>query len=215
VRALAAALVAVIAAVTAAGATAGEPQKRIKPADQARARAIALKRADFGPGWSVDTSGGTSSSGPRCSYYNPDQSDLVQTGDFDSPDFVRRDGSFASSMVGIFQTAGMASAAYRRVVRPELPRCVAELFAKGIGNPKAVKILSAGPLAFPAYRDRSAAYRLLSSVKTSAGTLRVVLDLVVLNRGRADVVMLFLGIGKPLPAALERAAVARVAGRMG
>jgi hypothetical protein len=192
----------------------GDPQKKITPAGQARAKSAAITSADVGAGWKAETSPSSNESDPRCSYYNPDQSDLVEIGDFDSPNFSLRNGTFVSSTTGVFKTAAMAKKGYERVVRPELPKCLAELFAKGTGNPKAVKILSTGKLAFPSYRDRSNAYRVSMTVNTSSGKVPVTMDVVLINRGQIDVAMIFFGVVQPLPAAFERAVAGKVAARM-
>ena len=85
-------------------------------------------------------------SNPRCSTYNPDQSDLVEIGDYDSPDFSRPDGTFVSSTTGVFKTAAMARTGYARVAVPALPHCFAEIFKKGITKPSSATIFSSGPL---------------------------------------------------------------------
>jgi hypothetical protein len=72
----------------------GHPQKKLTKAGQARARAARLRLAYFPPGWTEkphQKSAGDSD--PRCSYYNPEQSDLVEIGEYDSPDFQLSDGS--------------------------------------------------------------------------------------------------------------------------
>ena len=71
-----------------------------------------------------------------------------------------------------------------------------------------------GPIAFPKAGDRSNAYRLVASVKTPTVTLPVTADIVLFNKGRTDVAMIFLGIARPLPASLEQTAVARVLSRV-
>jgi hypothetical protein len=205
-----AALAGTFAAVALAGP--GDPQKKPTAADQARARAIVLSRADLGAGWRRDTSSG-SGSRPRCSFYNPDQSDLVETGHAETS-FRRGNTNFVTSSVGIFRTVAQAKTAYRRVVRPELPRCLAEIFAKGTGNPKAVRILSAGPLPFPGFGDRSNAYRLRATYTTSSATIPVTLDTVLINRGRSDVLLGFIGIGPPAASSLERFLSGKVAARL-
>ncbi|HZQ65054.1 MAG TPA: hypothetical protein VFA66_07505 [Gaiellaceae bacterium] len=207
-------LIGAIAAVLVPAALAanGDPQKKLTKADQARARAASLRLGDFPAGWRAERSP-SSSSEPRCSNYNPDQSDLVETGDYDSPDFTRADGSFVSSSTGVFRTARMARTAYARVVRPELPDCFAELFRKGTGNPKAVKILGSGTLAFPAYGDRSNAYRLRATYTAQGQTVGLTIDIVVFNQGRVDVATIFLGLGRPLPTAFERSLIDRLAAR--
>jgi hypothetical protein len=210
--ALIGALVAVL--VPTALAANGDPQRKLTKADQARARKASLTLADFGAGWKAAPSASKDDqSSPRCSNYNPDQSDLVETGNYDSPDFTRTDGSFVSVSTGVFRTVGMARTGYARVAMPALPLCFAEIFRKGTGNPKAVKILSSGPLVFPRHGDRSNAYRLTATYTVQGQTVPLAIDLVLFNKGRTDVAIIFLGIGRPLPASLERSLTDRVAAR--
>jgi hypothetical protein len=203
-----------VAAVLAGSAFAaqGDPQKKITKAGQARARAASHTLADVGRGWKSEPAN-KKESNPRCSTYNPDQSDLVEIGDYDSPEFGRSDGTFISSTTGVFKTAAMARTAYARVAVPALPRCFAEIFKKAITKPSSATIFSAGPLTFPKYGDRSNAYRITSSVKTPSGRARATIDLVVFNRGQVDVAIIFVAINQALPASLEQSLVAKVAAR--
>lgn len=199
--------------VPAALAANGQPQRQYTRADQARARSVAIFASDLGAGWKSQRSAGSDTGSPRCSSYNPDQSDLVETGKYDSPDFTRPDGTFVSSTTGIFRTVAMAQRGYARVAVPAIAACFGELFRKGTGNPKAVKILGSGPVGFPRLGDRSNAYRLSATYATQGTALPVTIDLVLFNRGRIDVAMIFLGVGRPLPASLEHGIAARVAAR--
>jgi hypothetical protein len=199
-------------AVPAALASNGDPQKRLTKADQAKARAIVLRRSDFPAGWVGKPNTNTSQDNPRCSTYNPDQSDLVETGDVDSPDFTRADGSFVSSSVGIFKTAAMAKTGYARVARPELASCFGELFKKGAA-PAKVQLLHVGALPFRRLRDRANAYRLTANVTLQGTTIPVAIDIVTFNRGRVDAAMIFLGIRGPLQSSFEQSLAARVAAR--
>lgn len=207
-------LVVAAVAVGAALAAPGDPQKKLTKADQARARAASIRLADLGAGWKSVPSGNKDSGNPRCSNYNPDQSDLVETGDYDSPDFTRTDGSFVSSTTGVFRTAQMARTGYGRVAVPALASCFAELFQKQAVKPNTIQILGTGPLAFPALGDRSAAYRVTMTYKTRKASVPFTTDLVVFDKGRTDVALIFLGIAQPLPAAAERALAARVVSRV-
>jgi hypothetical protein len=191
----------------------GDPQRKPTKADTARARAVSLRLADLGAGWKSEPSSKKDESSPRCSTYNPDQSDLVETGKYDSPDFSRADGTFVSSSTGVFRTAAMARTGYARVAVPQLPHCFAEIFKKGIKAPSSATIFSAGPLAFSHFGDRSNAYRVRSSVKTPSGRVSATIDLVLFNRGRTDVALIFLGIGQPLPVSFEQSLVAKVAAK--
>jgi hypothetical protein len=190
----------------------GEPQKQLTKAGQAKAKAIALHKADFPAGWVGKPNTNTSQGSPRCSTYNPDQSDLIENGDYDSPDFSRADGSFVSSSVGVFKTLKMARTGYARVARPELASCFGELFKKGAA-PAKVQLLHVGTLGFRRLGDRSNAYRLTANVTVQNTTLPVAIDIVTFSRGRVDVAMIFLGIRAPLPASFEQALAGKVAAR--
>lgn len=205
------ALVAVVL-VPVALAAPGEPQKRLTKADQAKAHAIALHRSDFPAGWVAKPNTNTSQGSPRCSTYNPDQSDLIETGDVDSPDFSRADGSFVSSSVGLFKTVKMARTGYARVARPGLASCFGELFKKG-AVPAKVQLLHVGALPFRRLGDRSNAYLLTANVTYQGTTVPVAIDIVVFNRGRVVAAMIFLGIRSPLPSSFVQSLAARVAGR--
>jgi hypothetical protein len=193
----------------------GDPQKKITAAGQARAKAVALKQTDFPAAWVQQPvpKNKKSESNPRCSYYNPDNSDLVEIGDYDSPDFNRADGSSISSSTGVFRTVRMAKTAYRRLAVPLLGKCFAEIFRKGITAPNSVTVFSSGMLQFPHFGDQSHAYRILASVKTPSARARVALDVVLLNKGAIDVAVIMLGIGGPLPPSLETSLVGKLAAR--
>jgi hypothetical protein len=207
-------LVALGLCVPVALAAKGDPQKKITKAGQARAIAAGLQRADFPAGWKQGPPKPkkNNEADPRCSYYNPDQSDLVENGDYDSPDFDLADGSSVSSSTGVFQSVQMAKTAYSRVAQPALAKCLAELFKKGAGAAKTT-IFSSGPLRFPSYGDRSNAFRIVASVKAPTARVRVALDVFLFNHGAIDVAVLALGIGHPLPIALEQSLVAKLAAR--
>jgi hypothetical protein len=191
----------------------GEPQRKLTKAGQARARAAALQRSDFPAGWTQHPARKTNGqSDPRCSFYNPDQSDLVEIGKYDSPDFAQPDGSTISSTTGVFRSIRMAKTAYARVARPELAKCLAELFKQGAGAAN-TRIFSAARLKFPSYGDRSDAFRIVASVKAPAARVRVYLDAFFVNRGAIDVAVLGVGVRRPLPVALEQRLVASLAQR--
>jgi hypothetical protein len=57
------------------------------------------------------------------------------------------------------------------------------------------------------------ANRLTARFTVQAQTVPLVVDLVLFNRGRVNVVLIFLGVGEPLPGSVERSLVSRVAAR--
>jgi len=204
------------AAVTAVAVAAPskEPKKVIKPAVQARAKRISVQLKDLpGSGWKVKPSKPDQSS-PHCSYYNPDQSKLTENADYTSPDFTKADGTYVSSSIGIFVSAAQGKTAFAAVVQPLLPRCLAEFVVKS-GKTGQIKVRSAAALAFAAYGDKSAAYRVAFSVKSGKNLVPATIDLVAINKGAVDAVVFFGSIGAPPSAQFERKIVATVAGRIG
>jgi hypothetical protein len=192
----------------------GDPQKKLTKAGQARAVVASLHRADFPPtGWQQQRKqpNKKDESNPRCSFYNPDQSDLVEIGSYDSPDFDQSDGSSISSSTGVFKSVAMGKTAYARVAKPALAKCLAELFKKGAGVTKTT-IFSSGPLKFRSYGDRSVAYRVVASVKTPT-PVRAYLDVILVNKGATDIAFLGLGIQNPLSTVLEQSLVGKVVSR--
>jgi hypothetical protein len=190
----------------------GDPQKKLTAAGQAWAKKASLRPGDL-PGWrATPHKKANDESEPRCSYYNPDQSDLVEVGDYDSPDFDRANGSSISVSTGVFRSVQMAKAAYGRVAQPALAKCLAELFKKGAGATRTT-IFSSGRLQFPSYGDRSDAFRIVASLRAPTARVRVYLDVFLVNKGAVDIAMLALGISSPLPSGLEQSLVARLAAR--
>lgn len=207
-------VVAAAAVAAAAGASGKEPRKVIKPAAQARAKRIAVHLSDLpGSGWKAEPSK-PDQSNPHCSYYDPDESKLTENGDYTSPDFTRPDGTYASSTVGVFVSAKQAKTAFAAVVRPLLPRCLGQIVA-GSGKPGEITVGSAGTLAFPRFGDRSAAFRVVFSVRSGTTRVRATIDIVAVNRGAVDAAVFFGGLGGGVSPSLEHSVVGAVTRRIG
>jgi len=192
-----------------------EPKKKIVPAVQAKAKLVNVRLSDLPKaGWTAKPPSKSDDSSPRCSYYNPDQSDLTENGDADAPQFTLASGSYITSTTGIFQTAPQGRTAYTRVVQPALPKCLGEIFRKGTGQAANVTIVSAGPMKFPHLAERSNAYRIAADFKVQSNVVHVFVDVVVMNRGKVDVVVFFAGIGGSFNATVEQSVAAHVAARM-
>jgi len=216
VRVLAGCVVVLLAAgVAPATAAAGprDPKRELRPAEQALAKRIVLRASDLpGSGWHASRSS-PSSSGFSCPGFEPDMSDLTEYGHASSPDFDRPD-AYVSSNAGVFSTAAQGRTAYGRVARPGLADCLSRVFAQGIGGQAKVAIVAKGRLAFPGLGDRSSAYRLVVRVTSGKQTVGAWLDVVLLNRARVDVAMIFVGIGRPFAAADEQRLARTVTGRI-
>ena len=130
-------------------------------------------------------------------------------------DYSREDGLYVLSAVGIFVTAKQGQAAYAAVVQPLLPRCLGVVSPKSSQESGPARVRYAGPLPFPRYGDRSAAFRIVSDLTSHKKVVRTTLDVVVVNRGAANVTMWFIVPGKGLvPSSMERRIVGRVSARM-
>jgi hypothetical protein len=206
--------IAAVALTVVGVAAAGQPKKVIVPAIQAKARAINVQRSDLpGTGWTAHPSANQGQT-PTCSYYNPDQSDLTENGDVDSPEFTLPSGSYVSSTNAIFVSAQQGRTAYARVVQPLLPKCLAEVFRKGTGKAAKVTIVSSAAIPWPLVADRTNAYRIVADFKVAVTqAIRVTIEVVAMNRGKVDAVVFFAGIGQQFAAAFERGIVAKVAAR--
>jgi hypothetical protein len=189
------------------------PKKVIIPAVQAKAKAINVHLSDLPKGdWTAKPSAPDSGT-PHCSYYNPDQHDLTENGNASSPDFTAPSASFVSSSTSIFKTAAQGRTAYKRVVQPKLPKCLAEIFRKGISSSGKMTNLTALPLPFPKLGERSNAYRISGDFSNASGSIAVFLDVVVFNRAKVDTVIFFAGIGRAFLGATEQSVAGKVAAR--
>jgi hypothetical protein len=213
VRIAIAAGVALLTVGVASAANPHLPKKVIIPAVQAKTKAINVKLSDLpAAGWKTNPPQKDTGT-PRCSYYNPDQSDLTENGDANSPQFTLGTGSFVSSSTSIFKTDAQGRTAYARVVQPKLPKCLAEIFRTGSGQPKNVTIVSAAERKFSKLAERSNAYRIAADFKSGSSTIHVFLDVVVMNRAKVDAVVFFAGIGSAFKDSVEQSVAAKVAAR--
>jgi hypothetical protein len=212
------ALAALAAAVLAGAAPAGDPRQQHTPADMAKAKAIGFMRSDFPAGWTAKPSTPTTTGSQTCKGFDPDESDLVETGKADSPEFTAPDGySQVFSTVGVFQTLAQAKASWSREVKPAMLACFSELITKSSPPGSTISALAKGTLPFPTVAPRLAAYRLVIGVapKGGAGSVRLYLDLVLLGADRANVATIMFGVGNPYPAAFEQRLARAIAHRLG
>jgi hypothetical protein len=192
------ALAGILALVCAGAALAAgkDPQKRHVAADMAKARSVVLHAADLGAGWKSAPSNSNESS-PRCASYDPDESDLVETGTADSPQF-ELSTRYVLSSAALYKTAAQAQASWNRVTKPGLLPCLASVFGKGAqASGVRTRVLSSGAIAFPKLALRTAAYRIAFVATTSGLQLHGSVDLILLGKGRVDSVMISVAFGTP------------------
>jgi hypothetical protein len=180
------ALLLVFVGAGAALAARGDPQKKINPADQARAKAMLLRKADFPP-----TFKSTPPSGDEFDFYCKalDESDLTLTGEAESPDFTRETASVfwsAASVAQVYATVAQANASWRRETSAAGQKCGAEGFQR-LAREEGFQFISYRRISFPSVAPRSAAYRVLGS----ENGVRIYFDVVWMMRSRAQTDVVF------------------------
>ena len=198
---------------------ANEPRRAIRPADNALARRIVLNLSDFPSGWRADLSKEENDSTSAC--INLDFSDLTLTGRADSKDFAMGDNTEATSVARIFQSTGQARGAFGKIASEKTAQCLADYFETEAKKDKDLKRqdvkvgdVSVGRLSFPSLGDRSAAYQIALSLETKDISPTVYLDLVLVQRSRANAVLLFVDVLSPFDENLKRSLSRTVARRM-
>jgi hypothetical protein len=191
-RRLAVLLLAVLAVPALALAADSDPKRKINPADERRANAVVLKRADLSAGWKKTSSPSTDDDDLVCPYYAPKGSDLTLTGDAEAE--FEQAGGFPSvySYADVYATPKDAAAAWTRTVKVAAARCFADVFKKESASDPSTKVtgIKYGAVAFPKLAPRTAAFRVALTVAVTQNgetqTIPLALHIVVVGRGRAE-----------------------------
>lgn len=194
------------ALVAAAAALAEKPKIARTPAGNAQARALVLRRADLGKGWSGGFKKPNFSSGLKCSYH-PKQSDLVVVGaaetTWDRPTTYEID-----SEAFVMRTASMVRRDWRRtVVAPQVLPCLRKTFRELLGS--SGRLLSLRRVAFPHLTTYTRAFRVLATLGSGSSRERFESDFVAMGAGRNEVSLTLTAAGGK--AALLRAQELRLA----
>ncbi len=186
-----------VALVVAAAALAGrgDPKRAITEADQARAKAMMLRKADLSSAFRATPSGGESDF--YCAAF--DESDLTLTGDAESPVFTLAPGGVLVRIVGsagrIYRTVSDADASWRRNTSAAGERC-GRIELQSVIRNTGGQLVSFGRRAFPRLAPRTVAYHVVGAVPGSPGTINF--DFVFLQRQRAQVEIVVFTKGEPV-----------------
>ena len=185
-----------------------DPQKRITPADQARARAMLLKQSDFAPGFKRDPPSNEPDPHIDCPPA-VSEADLTLTGDSEGPSYAR-DVVSVQSIAQLYESVADASAAWRRGTSAAGVDCARGLLRREFAKEQ-VQLISLRKVAFPRVAQRTVAYRVVLSAKQGQLTFRFYLDLVVLMHSRAHAQVIAGSAFRPFPEA-EAVRLARIVG---
>jgi hypothetical protein len=189
-----ASLVLVVALLVAGVALAarGDPKERFTSADQARARAMLLRAADFNPAF-VARPSSQSDVDSYCSTL--DESDLTLSGRANS--FVFAAGTeTVTSTASVYATRSDSNASWTRGTSKAGEECQ-RLGLRRLLQGSVVRLVSFARIPFPKRGARSVAYRAVAA----AQGVRVYVDLVAMQVGRAEAGVIYVSALTPAPAA--------------
>jgi hypothetical protein len=205
---------AVLGAAAAALADRGREQIRYNAADQAAARAMVLRLSDLSPstGWTGGRVKPDLSPGPTCPDYHPKQSDLVLTGAAQSR--YRRGAVVIGNEIQVMKTRRMVSLDWQReVLAPGTISCQRRDLARSLGS--SAKVVSFKRIPFPRIARYTAEFRALVDVSVTGRTAHLVVDAVLVGRGRSEISLTTLApaAAKVSLAAAERRLARRIVAR--
>ena len=203
-RALYLLLVVALAGAGAALAGKGDPLERLTPKDQARAKAMLVRRSDFSSPYKAIAP--LQSGDAYCKAL--DESDLTISGKAESPTFQAGVES-VSSVSRVYASVRDSNASWRRGTSAAGEKCLRTEFDKSFAT-QGAHIVSFARTPFPKLTDRTSAYRIV----VEAQGLRVFLDVIALKQSRAQVGLLLLSGLTPMPRDEEVRVARIVAGRM-
>jgi hypothetical protein len=205
-----------LAACAAALAARGDPKEALTKADQARAKAMLLRKSDLATGFTPSPSGKS----PDFYCKAIDESDLTVTGKADSPDFTLQSGAkffFVSSSANIYRTAAQAVSSWRRNTSPAGETCAKKVLGDSFKGSK-VTLRALSRMSFPRLAPLTISYRVTAGISAGGSTVPLYFDLVVLEQGRAQVSLVVGSTGAPLARSelvqLGRLTAGRVANAM-
>ncbi len=203
-RVVSLALVVALLATGVALAARGDPKERFTAADQARARAMLLRAADFNPAFVARPS--TQNDGDfYCSAL--DESALTLTGRGNSPSFAAGT-EYVTSTASVYASRSDSNASWSRGTSKAGERCLRLGLRRELQG-TVVQLTSFGRIAFPKRGARSVAYRALATVQG----VRVYVDLVAMQVGRAQAGVVYVSALTPAPPGELRRLTNVVAGR--
>lgn len=200
-RRLAAVVLLVLALPALALAADTDPKKQFTAADKKKAASLVLKRSDFVAGWKKQpATPGDDEGDYTCPNYNPDQSDLVLTGEAEAEFATAQGFPSVISVANVYRTRREATAAWTRGAKPQLVPCFASALEKALEEDGSkVTVTRKGKLAFPRYAPRTIAYRFSFNITVTRNgqpaTVPMTIHLIVLGHGRGDVMLMTFGIG--------------------
>jgi hypothetical protein len=182
------AVAAYFALVLAQAALAAQSEQiRFNAADQAAAKAATLKRADLAAGWKGGATKVDLTSADKCA---TKRSNLVLTGAAKSDFKVAAAALSVSSETHVLETAAMVAENWQHTVaNAAYMACTRREYIES--DDPSIKVVSFKKLAFPKVAQHAVRYRTLTDYATSGGTVRVLIDVILLSQNRTEIALAF------------------------
>jgi hypothetical protein len=178
------------------------------------ARAVLVRRADFGAGWR-QTPGPARVPALTCPAFNPAINAVTETGAAASPTFGDgSSGPFISADAYVYASTAQTARVWSRVVRPLLSRCVAEGLRAASGNGTKFRVTSSDLLNLPGLKVRRAGYRIAGTATRGGQSVNVFLDALLLTSGRRLLAVSVSSFSAPPPRSLESRLARTLAARL-
>jgi hypothetical protein len=199
----------------AALAAKGQPEKKLTPQGQARARAVVIQRSDLlGAGWKGVRSTNPTSNPPNCRTYTWDLSDLTENGRAVGLVLSHGDTLSITSSAGVFVNEAQARSAYERFVKPTLVACLGELLGRALGPKARVTVDTGNQHALAVAPARAVDSHVEVTIRQNGQRVRAAMDVVFLQHGLVDAEFFAYSVGAPFPALEVRRLARAMAARM-
>jgi hypothetical protein len=204
-------LLLVCALLVSASAQAGRfrpEQERLRPVDVALAKRTTVRTSDLASGWVRQASTQSPDEKLDCPGVDLDFSRFTITGKARSK--FERSGGSIESFVEVYKSRADAAGDFRKGSRPGVLACVARFLDKEARR-NGSRVVAARSLAAPRVGERAMAYRVVLSVATDRGAVRVYVDFLGFQRGRTAALLAFTGGYAPIThqGSVARAVAAR------
>ena len=184
-------------------------QKSLRSADVALAKRVSVRAGDLSSGWVRGTPNPSSDAKLDCPGVDLDFSRFTITGTartkFDRP------GASIESYIEVYKSRADAAGDFRKGSRPAVLACIARLLDKEARRDGRSRVVAARSLADPRVGEQAMAYRVVLSVATGSGAVRVYVDFLGFRRGRTAALLAFTAGRAPITGQvpLARAVAAR------
>jgi hypothetical protein len=179
----------------AASATHDDPQKKLTRADNARARAMLVKRGDLPGGLRVR--GGSGGEEPHVDCPAVSEADLTLTGEAEGQVFSFGT-AFVESGAQVYESVADANASWRRSTSAAGTQCISAVLRREYAK-QGARLVSLRKIAFPRVAGRTVAYRIEARVTSAQGEVPLYLDLVAVIHSRAHATVVVGSVLAPPP----------------